>query len=419
MELKKIAAIGGALSLALCWPLAVGHIGQTVIQDAVGQLSNSSVQAEIINYDRGYLTSNVKTRYTVVDPAFAKQLKADDLPTQIVVDSQVSHGLFSLKAKSVIEDLNELPLVLNTVTQLNGNTDYELNLDNWHQAGSDGESLSITKSRLKGHVSVLGEVSYDLAIPSIAIDFDSGEKMQISDITAKGEGNRADDFWFGDQTLNIKDLSLLSVKQVPLLALNDSSYTFSSSLDEASKRMLSHHIVDLNNVVIYEDKVDNFTFDATFGDLDSTSFIQLMELYQNNSLSTETDIEKATAYIDTLFAKGFYVALNKMVFQSSKEGKVESKLKVTVPAGIEHISQNPDQLLPLLTGNLDGLVTHAFVKQYPFIQAGIDQAVANGMAKKTEQGYQLTAELKQGELAFASGQKMPLMTLLLPMMMSY
>ncbi|KOO10999.1 hypothetical protein AKJ18_31375, partial [Vibrio xuii] len=150
-QLKKIGAIGGAVSLALCWPLAVGQIGHNVIRDGISHLNTQSVQAEIIQYDRGYLSSEVKTRYTVTDPDLAQQLALDGLPSEYVVSSHVQHGLITLKATSVLENMDDLPLTLSTVTQLNGNTDYTLKLDNWHQA-NDGAMMSMTPSELKGHV---------------------------------------------------------------------------------------------------------------------------------------------------------------------------------------------------------------------------------------------------------------------------
>lgn len=77
---------------------------------------------------------------------------------------------------------------MTTVTQLNGNTDYSLELGNWHQTteGDGGAMVSVTPSSLKGHVTVLGEVSYDLNIPSVEVDFDTGEKMLLSNITGSG-----------------------------------------------------------------------------------------------------------------------------------------------------------------------------------------------------------------------------------------
>ena len=132
MELKKLGAIGGAIALVLCWPLAVGQIGQSVIQDGIANLSSDSVKAEIVDYDRGYLSSTVTTRYTVLDPALAEQLAIDGLPSEIVVNSDISHGLFSLSAESLLQNMPEFPLTLNTTPQLNGNTDFDLQLSAWN-----------------------------------------------------------------------------------------------------------------------------------------------------------------------------------------------------------------------------------------------------------------------------------------------
>ena len=196
-QLKKYGAIGGAIALALCWPLAVGQIGKNVIEDGVAHLTNESLNAEVISYDRGYLSSEVTTRYTVQDPILAKELELDGFPTEFVVNSHVTHGLLSLQAESTLEDTERFPLKLTTVTQLNGNTDYSFELGNWHQSseGEDAAMISVTASTLKGHLTVLGEVSYDLNVPSVEIDFNSGEKMLISGI--KGVGNGRNRIIFG------------------------------------------------------------------------------------------------------------------------------------------------------------------------------------------------------------------------------
>ncbi|PUZ93517.1 DUF945 domain-containing protein, partial [Vibrio vulnificus] len=94
-NLKKIGAVGGATSLALCWPLAVGQIGQNVIEDAVAKLNSAQLQAEIVKYDRGYRTSEVTTRYTIVDPVLVEQFETDGLPLVYEMQSRLTHGLTS------------------------------------------------------------------------------------------------------------------------------------------------------------------------------------------------------------------------------------------------------------------------------------------------------------------------------------
>lgn len=419
MDLKKLGAIGGAISLALCWPLAVGQIGQTVIQDGVAHLSNDSLQAEIVEYDRGYLSSTVKTRYTIVDPVLAEQLAIDGLPSEVIVSSSVSHGLFSLSAESVMENAPDLPLTLNTVTQLNGNTDYVLSLSNWNQVteGPDGAIVSVTPSTLKGHVSVLGDVTYDLDIPSVEIDFNSGEKMLLSGLTGQGQGKKMNSFWIGEQTFNLAEASVLNVDQSPLFSLSDSKYTFLSSFDEMANTVSSQHIVDMNKLVMEDGNVDSVSIDLSFGDLDSVAFEHLMNLYQNNPMPTNADIEEAIPYVESLFSKGFYFAMNKMAVKLGEESEFESKWKITVPQGTDNVTQNPAMILPALTGDLDTFFSSGLVTQYPFIKQGVDEAMAMELVQETDKGYQIQAELKEGNLVFGNGQQIPLMALLLPALM--
>ncbi|MCZ4293632.1 DUF945 family protein [Vibrio sinaloensis] len=420
MELKKIAAIGGAVVLGLCWPLAVGQIGQAVISDGIAHLNSDSIKAEIVEYDRGYLSSTVKTRYTVLDPTLAEQLAVDGLPTEVVLNSHVSHGLFNLKAESVIDNQPELPLTLNTVTQLNGNTDYVLSMANWNQVseGPNGAIVSVTASTLKGHISVLGDLTYQLSVPSVEVDFNSGEKVLLSGLSGQGDGKKINSFWIGEQTLKVAAASILDVDQSPLFSLSDSQYTFTSSFDDVEKTVSSQHVVDLRDLVTVDGGVDSVSIDLAFGGLDSVAFEHLVNLYQNNPMPTNADIDAAVPYVESLFSKGFYLAMNKMAVKLGDESEFESKWQITVPQGTDNVTQNPAMILPALTGDLDTFFSNGLVTQYPFIQQGIDEAMVMELIKETEKGYQIKAELKEGNLVFANGQQIPLMALLLPALMA-
>ncbi len=419
MELKKLGAIGGAIALALCWPLAVGQIGQSVIKDGITNLSSDSVKAEIVDYDRGYLSSTVTTRYTVLDPVLAEQLAIDGIPSEIVVNSDISHGLFSLSAESVLQDMPEFPLTLNTTTQLNGNTDFDLQLSAWNQVseGVDGAIVSVTPSTLKGHVSVLGDITYDLDVPSVEIDFNSGEKVLMSGLSGQGTGKKMNSFWLGEQTLKVTEASVVNIDQTPLFSMHDSQYTFRSSFDEMAKTVSSQHQVDLNDLLTSDGKVDSVSIDLAFGDLDSESFEKLVNLYQNNPMLTSADIETAIPYVENLFSKGFYLAMNKMAVKLSEDSEFESKWKITVPEGTSNVTQNPAMILPALTGDLNTFFSSGLVTEYPFIKQGIDEAMVMELIQETEQGYQIQAELKEGNLVFENGQQIPLMALLLPALM--
>ncbi|WP_267902834.1 DUF945 family protein [Vibrio metschnikovii] len=99
-NIKRIGAIGGAVVLVLCWPLAVGQIGQKAITHGLENLTNEQISAELIHYDRGYLSSHVSARFTVLDERVRQQLISEGLPTQWIVDSDIQHQLFSLSAQS-------------------------------------------------------------------------------------------------------------------------------------------------------------------------------------------------------------------------------------------------------------------------------------------------------------------------------
>ncbi|XHY21050.1 hypothetical protein ViNHUV68_17580 [Vibrio sp. NH-UV-68] len=419
MELKKLGAIGGAISLALCWPLAVGQIGQSVIQDGVTHLNSDSVRAEVIEYDRGYLSSQITTRYTVIDPILAEQLVVDGLPTELVVNSQVSHGLFSLSAESVLENVDDLPLTLETVTQLNGNTEYILKLDHWNQVteGQDGAIVSVSPSTLSGHVTVLGDMTYQLDVPSVEIDFNSGEKMVLSGLQGEGEGKKVDSFWIGEQTLKLARAAIVSGEQSPLFALSDSQYRFVSSFDEAAKTVSSQHIVELNKLVTSEGDVDSVSLDFAFGDLDSEAFAHLITLYQNNPVPSNDDIQTAIPYVDSLFSKGFYLAINKMEVNLNQQSRFETTWSINVPKGTDNVTQNMAMILPALTGDIDTYFSNGLVTQYPFIQQGIDEAMVMELMQQNDTGYRIKAQLKEGSLLFENGQEIPLMALLMPALM--
>ncbi|EGA70281.1 hypothetical protein VISI1226_21965 [Vibrio sinaloensis DSM 21326] len=418
-QLKKYGAIGGAISLALCWPLAVGQIGQNVIEDGITHLNSSSMTAELVSYDRGYLSSDVQTRYVVTDPQLIEQLALDGLPSEFIVNSHVSHGLLSLSAHSVLQDMDELPVTLDTVTQLNGNTDFTLALDTWHQAteGSDGAMVSVTPSTLKGHATVLGEINYDLNIPSVEVDFNSGEKLLISNVKGNGQGRKQNGFWLGEQAIVIGDMSVEDANQTDLFAMKNAKYDFASSIEESSQRVSSQHKVGVEDLVTAEGVIDKLSLDLELGDLDSNAFEKLIELYQSNPMLTAEDIQTAIPYVETLFSKGFYLSMNKMALTLGEKGEFESQWKITVPQGTDNVGQNPAIILPSLTGNLDTFISNDLVEQYPFIKQGVDEAIVMEFVKQTDAGYEIQAELKDGNLIFSSGQEIPLMALLMPAMM--
>ncbi|MGF1911796.1 DUF945 family protein [Vibrio kasasachensis] len=417
-QLRKMAAIGGAVSLALCWPLAVGQIGQNVIEDGIAELNSDALKAEIVSYDRGYLSSTVTTRYTITDPVMAAQFEADGIPAEIIVNSEIKHGLIALSADSAMTNWTDVPLTLHTVTQLNGNTDFEFKLDSWHQVmeGDDGAMVLITPSTLKGQMTVLGQVNYDLNVPSIEVDFDSGEKLLVENVTSQGSGKKVNSFWIGDQAMNIEQMSVLDQQQMAQFNLKNAQYLYSAEYADTTQRVASKHTFNVGEVTVEQESLENLEVDFAFGDVDAVAFEQIVKMYQNSPMLTAEDLQQMIPYFDSLFSKGFYLSSDKIAMNIG-DGEFSSQWKIVVPQGTDNVSQNPMKVMPALEGHFNSFMSHDLVEQYPSIKQMIDEGLIMEFVKQTDQGYQVKAEIKEGNIVFEGGQKVPLMSILLPFMM--
>ncbi|ASI91169.1 DUF945 family protein [Vibrio mediterranei] len=418
-QLKKYGAIGGAVALVLCWPLAVGHIGQQVVEDGVEQLNNEGVTAEIVTYDRGYLSSNVETRYQVNDPVLKEQLEVDGLPTEIVVQSEISHGLFSLTANSHIQNYPDFPLTLKTVTQLNGNTEFELSLDSWSYQGDDAQkvSMSISPSVATGTATVLGQLTFNANIPSIQLDFENGEQLTLTDLSANGVGKKEQGFWLGDQSVTLKNFTILDEMHTSILNIDDLGYTFKSSFDSEADRIDTQHIFSMSNMT-YPDggQLSDLKVDFALTSLDRESFEGLVDLYQTNPTIAQADITTLAPLIETLFARGFNVAMNDMHFKVADD-EFKSNWLLKVPEGTENVSRDPSVVMPALTGNMNAYMSEGMVNVNPMLAQGIDELVVMEMVTQQDAGYQMKADIEGGQLVFANGQKIPLVALFLPLLM--
>jgi len=171
--------------------------------------------------------------------------------------------------------------------------------------------------------------------------------------------------------------------------------------------------LDIANIETNEGQLNNLNVDFEMSKLDSQSFEKIFEIYQANPVLTQEDVAEIIPFIDVLFAKGFDLSMNNMSLELGK-GQFESKWLVSVPEGTENISSNPSMIVPALTGNVQSSFSNELVEEYPFIREGIDELIVMEMIKQTESGYEITADLENGNLVFENGQEIPLIALLMP-----
>ncbi|ELH7809908.1 DUF945 family protein [Vibrio harveyi] len=417
-NLKKIGAIGGAISLALCWPLAVGQIGQTIIEDGIANMNDEMVKGEIVEYDRGYLSSVVLTRYTVVDPEIKAQLERDGLPTAFDVTSDVTHGLTSLSADSKLVDADFLPLTMHSKTQLNGNTDFMLNLASWnYQNDAQGMHLSSSPAQVKGNVTVLGDLNYQVSIPSVQIDFENGEEIHLAELKGEGKGKQAKGYWLGEQSFSLQKLDIVDAQLAPMFLIENASYSGDTSLNESGDKLNTQLVLDAKQMRLTDGTdVDNFKLDFAIGDIDSQSFDQIMSIYQNSPMLDEQEIQKLLPHIDTLFSKGFNLSVNELSLAFG-DGKFRNEWQLSVPEGTDHITQDPMKLMTATKGSLNTYFSDELVDLYPFIQEGVDELMVMELIEKKDKGYELKAQISDGKLKFENGQEFPLIALLMPALM--
>ncbi|MGR5266880.1 DUF945 family protein [Vibrio astriarenae] len=415
-QLKKLGAIGGVVALGLCWPLAVGQIGERVIEDAIADINDDVLIAEIVQYDRGYLSSVAKTRYAVRDEVFKAQLEADGLPTEFTVDSQISHGIASISALSTVENF-PIPAELKTTTQLNGNTDYQLDVASWHYTPEENPevSLTISPSVAEGSVTVLGELDFTMMVPSISLEFGTGESFTIEGLKAQGEGKKAKYIWLGEQSIEVEQVQLFDGVSSPM-ALQNAKYTFTAEENAETDRLSSTHKVIVGEVDTIDGIISNLNIDFTIGDLDQPSFAAIMDIYQNASVLTEQDVVASLPHMESLIERGFFLSMDNMALTLG-DGDFSSKWKLEVPEGTSGLTTDPISVSNAVTGQLETVFTHELVDEYPFIEEGIDEAIIMEIVKETDTGYTINVKLEQGNLVFESGQTIPLMALMLPMMM--
>ncbi len=419
-KLKFIGAVGGAISLVLCWPLAVGQIGQNVVTDGLAHISNDDISAELIEYDRGYLSSKVQTRYTVINPILKQQFVAEGLPTEIVVDSAVRHGLVAISAVSTFPEYPNAPLVIESRTQLNGTTSFKTTLEDWHyqSQGPDAVAISMLSSQLVGKVTALGEASYQMSVPSIAINFSTSEKLLLSNLTGEGNGKYDAGFWIGKQSVKFDSIHADTDSGYRLFNLENVSYDFDSELDAKTSRFTSNHTINLNKVYVDgSHEVNDLKVNFTLGDVDSASFRALSDIYQSNPDLAGSDLEMALPHVDTLFSKGFFMSLDQLSFKVG-EGEFSSKMTLNVPQGTDNVLSDPSVLLSALGGNVETFVSNQLATDMPAIRQGVDELVVMEMMSQKPEGYHLSAEIKDGNLVFSNGNQVPLFALFMSAMMT-
>ncbi len=414
-KLKKYFSAGGAVALVACWPLVVGQIGQRVTEDYLSKIHDKSYEIELKKYDRGYLSSDAEFGLTVTDPEAKAWLYQNQLPINYTFTSHFTHGLVSINGVTTSES-QEFPITITSKTQLNGNTNLKVNTDEISfKSEKSPWSYHFSPVTINADVTVDGPLSYKASTSGFESVSTDGMKFTLADVSGEGDGKRFKHFWIGQNTLQVGHAMFAQSNQPDKIEIHNLIYSLKSDLENA--RFSSHHQLKVGELANETGLLKDGEVDIKIGDLDAELLDHLAT--SSKSLSTgNADIEsvraKMVAILNQLIAKGLYVHINKLGF-SYQEGRTENQLKLSVPPGSNQLKADIASIIQSIEGNVNSTVDKSFAESFPNLQAALDELVVMEMASDTVKSYELQATIKDGNVLFPNGKKMPIISILFPL----
>lgn len=422
-QIKKYAAIGGAVSLVACWPLVVGQIGQNLVQEQMIQLNNANMKLELVSFERGYLSSHLVTKVIVTDPKTHAVLASDNLPTEWYLDSTIDHGVFSLDGVTTLRDYPNIPFHANSKTQLSGDTHIDATLAAFESAfsGSQEEwSLKMEPVSLVADITIDGVTSATFTLLGMKLTSQIGAFLSITGMQGEVNGKMQRGLWMGEQNLTIENIEVGNPDQESLSLMEGASYRFSAKRDEAKDEesqtspalYSSHSVVNIEKIIASEQQVDDITLDFAMGDVNADALSVVFEALQSeNKPQSQKPMKEA---IDSLVKSGLFINIDQLGFSYLNQA-VDAKLALSILAGTDNITLTPMTLVTQLEGDLLVHVPKALVEQVPNLQLGIDQLRAKEYIVDTGANFEFSATIEGGNIVFFNGQKTPLIAALMPL----
>ncbi|OCH37574.1 DUF945 family protein [Aliivibrio fischeri] len=424
-ELKKYAAIGGAIALVACWPFATGKIGEAIFKDGIASYDNSVIAIENLSYDRGYLSSTAQSRIHIVDPGLSAELEHAGYPTDIIVNHEISHGLLSISSVSTFEtEANKSDFIkglkLTTESQLTGTTDLlfssqDANFVNDDLRAQGVEKLFVAASEVSATVQKDGQFSLVYNLPKTELRLDNQSEFIVDNVKGQSVGHYVGDIFIGEANIGMDKLLLNDVEGQNHNEVKGFNYTSINQIKEVKDKsednaLTSSNKLTINEIVTDSGTLENGVFDLSFEELNYDALIKLVPLLQDQEITPEK-VQQLMLSFDLLAAKGFKVNLNE--FSADVLGsKVNSQILLTLPAGTARASQNADKLVQTLQGSSELVIAKKLVDETPELRMQMDELLVNEFATEEGDNYRLSAKIANGQIELPNGQKMPLFMLL-------
>ncbi|MCC4797310.1 hypothetical protein BCT30_06415 [Enterovibrio norvegicus] len=438
MIFGKYAAIGGAVALVVLWPLASGHVGQSIYDREVEQSQSPYAVITSESYDRGYLSSDVVTKVSLVGST-KEQLELDGIPTSYVLNSKVSHGFFSISTDSVLEMTPELkvltdklwpngesPFTFHSETGISGKTDYTLSMAAI-DANEEGLKITSTPFVVDGSMDKAGVISFTMNMDSFGFESEYGENAKVTNMTGSGQGELIDDIWVGSQKVNFgrfdidnqdglpATLTNLSIEVKNLLS--SASGGDVKSADAEDLRFNNENLISLEKFAVKDElTLNNLKLGMNFDALDYTAMTTLATVADAmGEEPSPEEMEEMIKALDSLVEKGLSAKLNPLEVDTP-EGQIDANLDLQVASGLTSVSQNFQALPSKISGELNLSAPAAYVNGVPELSNMAENLEQYGFVSQSENMVKLNAKIEGDQLVSPTGQKIPVGLLMMLMM---
>jgi uncharacterized protein YdgA (DUF945 family) len=326
-----------------------------------------------------------------------------------------------VNAETTLKDYPDLSLMIKTSTSLTGNTDFSTTLGKLDYKGKyegDGSwSLTSAPATITGNTSAAGELDYQYQLPSFMINFASQGQLSFDQVSGYGNGKRDDYFWLGDQWIKAEEVTFNDLLSNEQMVLNQFSFKSGIQQDATGSRLNLNQVIKTGAVTTSLGNLNKFDMDFSILNLDKISMTKIMSEAEKAKFSETKQINQAeiVGALDQLVKQGFSVVLDRLNF-GLKEGQVQTSVKLTLPEGIEAVTMNPQQLVQKLEGEIHATVPVSLIDKDPDLRKGIDELIVMEIVQQKGDNYVTNSTIKDGNLIFESGEKMPLASSLMMLM---
>ncbi len=430
MIFGKAGALAGALALAAVWPFAIGQIAQSMYENELNALPSSYFDLETLSYQRGYLSSEIKTRVKFQNPMIEGVL-SDLLPKEGVLITYLDHGLLGVTGRTVIDMTPEFkalskvlwktegsPLLINTDFSLLKHFEFDLSLkaidflQNKMKLASSPFLISGSMNRNK-------LISFETKVDFLNFQNPFSEDVLLENFMSYGHGKIQNGFWLGEQTFKLSHLGLNDKKETQITLDDFSLETKNDLRKEKKNNEISEGSDDLMlySTSLFSFKELNYSNILMLNklkigiDLQKMYFPSLIKLLNSsNNLEKNANENKMAVIItalDKILEKGIRLNITPFEFDS-QEGNINGELSLGLNPGLSDLTKNPLAFKNNLDGKIRVHLPLKYVEGIPSLTLLLKNPPLSDFVSETKEGVDLLANLEKGLAVSSKGQKIPI-----------